>query len=88
MSQTIEVTLSWADNSTGALEETGQEIDIYTDSPSFLPNVPINYSEARHPWMRLPPIAAGETTPVLILRTPVTFVKFRVRQYNAQGNGT
>lgn len=87
MSQTIEVTLSWADNSTGALEETGQEIDIYTDSPSFLPNVPINYSEARHPWMRFPPIAAGETTAVLILRTPVTFVKFRVRQYNEQGNG-
>ena len=87
MSQTIEVTLSWADNSTGALEETGQEIDIYTDSPSFVPNVPINYSEARHPWMRLPPVAAGEESAVLILRTPVTFVKFRVRQYNAQGNG-
>ncbi len=88
MSQTIEVTLSWADTSTGALEETGQEIDIYTDSPSFVPNVPINYSEARHPWMRFPPIAAGETTAVLILRTPVTFVKFRVRQYNANGSGS
>ena len=87
LSQTIEVTLSWADNSTGALEETGQEIDIYTDSPSFLPNVPINYSEARHPWMRFPPIAAGETSAVVVLRAPVSFVKFRVRQYNANGNG-
>ena len=87
MAQTIEVTLSWADVSTGAAGETGQEIDIYTDSPSFVPNVPINYTEARHPWMRLPPIAAGEVSAAVILRTPVTFVKFRVRQYNDQGPG-
>lgn len=81
------VKLTWEDNSTGALEETGQELDIWTDSPSFVPNVPINYMEARHPWMRLPPIAAGVETLDLPLKTPVTFVKFRVRQYNANGSG-
>lgn len=83
----VNVKLTWEDNSTGALEETGQELDIWTDSPSFVPNVPINYMEARHPWMRLPPIAAGVETLDLPLKTPVTFVKFRVRQYNANGSG-
>jgi len=37
--------------------------------------------------MRLPPIAAGVETLDLPLKTPVTFVKFRVRQYNANGSG-
>ena len=83
----IAVKLAWADNSTGSLDETGQEIDIWTDSPSFVPNVPINYTEARHPWMRLPPIAAAVEEAIIGLKAPVTFVKFRVRQYNAQGNG-
>lgn len=87
MSQTIEVLLSWADNSSGSLDESGQEIDIYTDSPSFVPNVPINYTEARHPWMRLPPIAAGETSAAIVLKTPATFIRFRIRQYNDQGSG-
>lgn len=83
----VPVKLTWDDNSSGALDETGQEIDIWTDSPSFVPNVPINYTEARHPWMRLPPIAAALEEVIIGLRAPVTFVKFRVRQYNAQGNG-
>lgn len=83
----VAVKLTWADNSTGALNETGQEIEIWTDSPSFVPNVPINYTEARHPWMRLPPIAAAVEEAIIGLKAPVTFVKFRVRQYNAQGNG-
>ena len=83
----VAVKLAWADNSTGSLDETGQEIDIWTDSPSFVPNVPINYTEARHPWMRLPPIAAAVEEAIIGLKAPVTFVKFRVRQYNAQGNG-
>ena len=83
----VAVKLTWADNSTGALNETGQEIEIWTDSPSFVPNVPINYTEARHPWMRLPPIAAAVEEAIIGLKAPLTFVKFRVRQYNAQGNG-
>lgn len=84
----VAVKLTWEDTSTGALDETGQEIDIWTDSPSFVPNVPINYTEARHPWMRLPPIAAAVEEIIIPLRAPVTFVKFRVRQYNAKGNGS
>lgn len=83
----VAVKLTWDDNSSGALDETGQEIDIWTDSPSFVPNVPINYTEARHPWMRLPPIAAAVEEATIGLKAPVTFVKFRVRQYNARGNG-
>lgn len=82
----IAVKLTWTDTSSGAEDETGQEIDIYTDSASFVPNVPINYSEARHPWMRLPPIAAALEEAIIALKAPVTFVKFRVRQYNAHGN--
>lgn len=83
----VAVKLTWDDNSTGALDETGQEIEIWTDSPSFVPNISINYMEARHPWMRLPPIAAGVEEAIIQLKAPVTFVKFRVRQYNANGNG-
>lgn len=83
----VAVKLTWEDNSTGTLNETGQEIEIWTDSPSFVPNVPINYTEARHPWMRLPPIAAAVEEAIIGLKAPLTFVKFRVRQYNAQGNG-
>jgi len=85
--QTAVVKLTWEDTSTGDSDETGQEVDIFTDSPSFVPNIPINYTEARHPWMRLPPLAAGVETMDLPLKTPVTFVKFRVRQYNANGPG-
>jgi len=84
---TVPVKLVWKDNSTGVQDETGQEIDIYTDSPSFKPEIPINYAEARHPWMRLPAIASGEVAVVVELELPVTFVIFRVRQYNANGPG-
>lgn len=85
--QTTVVKLTWEDISTGDTDETGQELDIYTDSASFVPTVPIDYAGARHPWMRLPPLAAGVETLDLPLKTPVTFVKFRVRQYNANGPG-
>lgn len=84
----VAVKLTWEDTSTGTRDEAGQELDIWTDSPSFVPNVPINYAEARHPWMRLPPIAAVVEEIIIPLRAPVTFVKFRVRQYNASGNGS
>lgn len=86
--QTTVVKLTWEDTSTGDSDETGQEIDIFTDSPSFVPNIPINYTEARHPWMRLQPLASGLEEMELPLKTPVTFVKFRVRQYNGNGPGS
>lgn len=86
-SQTTVVTLTWEDISSGDTDETGQELDVYTDSASFVPTVPIDYAGARHPWMRLPPLAAGVETLDIPLKTPVTFVKFRVRQYNANGLG-
>ena len=87
MSTFITCKITWADNSTGANDETGQEIQIFTDSPSFRPDVPVDYLGASHAWMQLQPIAAGVTEASFRLETPVTFIKFRVRQYNAQGNG-
>ena len=83
----IETKVTWQDNSSGPRNETGQEIQIYTDSPSFAPNVPINYADAPHPWMALPPIAAGLTEAALKLETPVSFVTIRVRQFNADSFG-
>ena len=87
MSQYVNCRLTWQDNSSGAQDETGQEIDIYTDSPSFVPNVPINYTEASHPWMRLKPIAPGQVQADIQLAIPCTFVTYRVRQVNAAGYG-
>ena len=79
--------VTWEDTSSGDRDELGHEIQIYTDSPSFVPNIPVDYSAAAHPWMQLRPIAAGETSAQFQLQTPVTFVTFRVRQYNATGPG-
>ena len=87
LAQFIEGTLDWSDNSSGVAAETGQEIQIYTDSPSFVPDVPIDYTEAPNPWMRLPFVNAGVTTAGFKLETPVTFIVVRVRQFNADGNG-
>lgn len=87
MSQFINCKLTWVDNSSGDLDETGQEIQIYTDSPSFRPDVPIVSAEGNHPWMKLLPVAAGVTEAEVPLQIPVTFVTFRVRQYNASGFG-
>ena len=78
---------TWQDNSSGITDELGQEIQIWTDSPSFRPDVPIDYAVTPHPWMRLLPIAAGVTEAEFRLALPATFVTFRVRQYNAAGNG-
>jgi len=33
----VAVKLTWEDNSTGTLNETGQEIEIWTDSPTIGP---------------------------------------------------
>jgi hypothetical protein len=87
MADTINVKLLWEDKSTGDEEEDGQVVRIYTDSPSFKPTDKIDYAVARHPWMQLQPIAAGEEELIVTLALPVTFVKFQVRQYNARGYG-
>ena len=88
MASLIECTLTWTDNSSGVQDETSQEIQIYTDSPSFVPNTPIDYSVAPHPWMSLPALASGVTTAAFTLELPVTYIKFRVRQLNADGPGS
>lgn len=88
MSQLIPVKVSWSDNSSGSSSETGTEIDIYSDSPSFVPNVPVDpASGVLHAWMRLRPVAAGEVEAQFNVELPVTFVTVRVRQYNANGPG-
>lgn len=87
MADTINVKLLWEDKSTGDEDEDGQVVRIYTDSPSFKPTDKIDYAVARHPWMQLRPIAAGEEELIVTLALPVTFVKFQVRQYNARGYG-
>lgn len=88
MSQFISGKISWTDNSSGTRGELGTEIDIYTDSPSFVPNIPVEpASGASHAWMRLPAVAAGEVSAEFRLETPVTFLRVRVRQYNADGPG-
>jgi hypothetical protein len=84
----IECTLTWTDHSSGVQDETSQEIQLYTDSPSFVPNTPIDYSVAPHPWMSLPALASGVTTAAFTLELPVTYIKFRVRQLNADGPGS
>lgn len=87
MGQFITCKATWDDNSSGVTDETGQELQIWTDSPSFRPDVPIDYAVAPHPWMRLLPVAAGEVEAEFRLELPVTFVTFRVRQYNDDGVG-
>ena len=87
MAQTIEAKISWTDNSSGATAETGTEVQIYTDSPSFVPNVPVEPLVAPHAWMRLKPANAGETEYALKLEAPATFIKVRVRQFNDNGYG-
>lgn len=87
MAEFITCKATWTDRSSGIEDELGQEIHIWTDSPSFRPDVPIDYAVAPHPWMRLLPIAAGVVEAEFRLELPVTFATFRVRQYNANGNG-
>ena len=88
MSQFISGKISWTDHSSGDQDELGTEIDIYTDSPSFVPNVPVEpASGVSHAWMRLPAVAAGEVSAEFRLETPVTVIRTRVRQYNADGPG-
>lgn len=88
MSQFIPCEVSWTDNSSGDRDELGSEVDIYTDSPSFVPNVLVEASSGvMHPWMRLPAVGAGTTSTAFRLELPATFVVVRVRQYNAHGPG-
>lgn len=87
MAEYVDFTLTFTDNSSGDRDEDGTEVQIYTDSPSYRPTVKINYAEARHAWMGLPLVNAGVTTLPIRLKTPVTFVTVRVRQFNANGYG-
>lgn len=88
MAQYVNFNLTFKDNSSGNREEDGTEIQIFTDSPSYKCTVPIDYAYARHGWMRLPFVAHGVTTIPISLKAPLTFVVVRVRQFNANGNGT
>lgn len=88
MARYVNFNLTFKDNSSGNREEDGTEIQIFTDSPSYKCTVPIDYAYARHGWMRLPFVAYGVTTIPISLKAPLTFVVVRVRQFNANGNGT
>ena len=87
LAQYINCTVNWADNSSGASQDTGQEVQIYTDSPSFVANVPVDLSVASHAWMRLSPVAADATSTSFRLEAPASFLKVRVRQFNDNGFG-
>lgn len=87
MASYIDFTLTFTDNSSGDRAEDGTEVQIYTDSPSYKPTVKVDYNAARHAWMALPLVNAGVTTLPVKLKAPVTFVKVRVRQFNANGFG-
>src|SRR5574343_1334611 len=88
MSQFIPCEVSWTDNSSGDRDELGSEVDIYTDSPSFVPNVPVEGGMgALHAWMRLPTVEAGTSSAAFRLELPATIVVVRVRQYNVHGPG-
>lgn len=80
-------TLSFTDNSSGVKDENGTEVQIFTDSPSFVPNIAVDYAYAPHAWMSLPFVNAGVTSIPIRLQNPVTFVRVRVRQFNSNGNG-
>lgn len=87
MASYIDFTLTFVDNSSGDRDESGTQVQIHTDSPSYKPTEKIDYAAARHAWMALPLINAGVTTVPIHLKSPVTFVKVRVRQFNANGYG-
>lgn len=87
MGEFVDFDLTFTDNSTGTRDEDGTEVQIYTDSPGFVPNIVADHANAFHPWMSLPLIGAGITTIPVRLEAPLTFVKVRVRQFNANGNG-
>lgn len=87
MASYIDFNLTFTDNSSGDRAEDGTEVQIYTDSPSYKPTVKVDYNAARHAWMALPLVNAGVTTLPIKLKAPVTFVKVRVRQFNANGFG-
>ncbi len=87
MSTFINGDLTFTDNSTGDRAEDGTEVQIYSDSPSFVPNIPTDHAYAPHPWMSLPLVGAGVSTIPIRLEAPVSLLKVRVRQFNVNGNG-
>lgn len=87
MATFVDFNLTFTDNSSGVRDEDGTEVQIYTDSPSFVPNIVVDYAHAPHPWMSLPLVGAAISTIPIKLETPVSFVKVRVRQFNENGQG-
>lgn len=87
MAQYVDFVLTFTDTSTGLAEEDGTEVQIYTDSPSYAPTIPVDYQPAHHSWMALPLIKKGVTSIPIKLEAPLTFVRARVRQFNANGSG-
>ena len=87
MANFLNFNLTFTDNSSGVRAEDGTEVQLYSDSPSFVPNVAVDFAYAPHPWMSLPLVGAGITTIPVRLETPLTFVKVRVRQFNENGYG-
>lgn len=87
MAEFTDFDLTFTDNSSGTRAEDGTEVQIYTDSPSFVPNISVDFAYAAHPWMSLALIGAGITTVPVRLENPFTFVKVRVRQFNEAGYG-
>jgi len=87
MASYVDFTLTFTDNSSGDRDESGTEVQIYSDSPSYKQTEPIDYADARHGWMKLPLVGPGVATLPIRLRAPVTFLTVRVRQFNAHGVG-
>ena len=87
MANFVDFDLTFTDNSSGVRAEDGTEIQVYSDSPSFVPNVQVDHAFAPHAWMSLPFVGAGITTVPIRLETPLTFVRVRVRQFNENGYG-
>ena len=48
MASYVDFTLTFTDNSSGARDELGTEVQIYSDSPSYKQTEPIDYADARH----------------------------------------
>lgn len=87
MAEFVDFNLTFTDNSSGAKDEDGTEVQIHTDSPSFVPNIPVDHAYGGHPWMALPLVGPSITTIPIKLETPLSFVRVRVRQFNENGNG-
>lgn len=77
--------ITWTDNSTGAAEETGTDIQVSHDSISMVTH---EYDPATGiPWMRAGSVAANVTQFDISVIAPISYLRFRVRSRNANGYG-